>query len=132
MHKLAFKAAEASWCAGDEGKYWEMHDRLFENQRALEPWNGHAEALGLDVEAFDTCLASAKYAGAVRRDMAEAQKAGATGTPSFVLGYTDQDDPTKVKGLTFIRGAQPYAKFKEEIDKAMPKGIPVARANPTE
>ncbi len=132
MHKLAFRAAEASWCAGDEGKYWEMHDRLFEHQRALEPWNGHAEALGLDVAAFDKCLASAKYAGAVRRDMAEAKKAGATGTPSFVLGYTDQDDPTKVKGLTFIRGAQPYAKFEDEIDKAMPKGIPVARANPTE
>lgn len=132
MHKLAFRAAEASWCAGDEGKYWEMHDRLFQHQRALEPWNGHAEALGLNVEAFDKCMVESKYAANVRHDMAEARKAGATGTPSFVLGYTDMNDPKKVKGITFIRGAQPYERFKEEIEKAMPKGEPVARAGAPE
>ena len=49
IHKQAFKAAEAANCAGDQAKYWEMHDRLFENQKALEPWNTHAEAVGLDL-----------------------------------------------------------------------------------
>ena len=49
IHKLAFKAAQAAHCAGEQGKYWEMHDRLFENQKALEPWAPHAEAVGLDV-----------------------------------------------------------------------------------
>lgn len=109
----------AADCAGEQGKYWEMHDRLFQNQRALEPWSGHAAAIGLDVAAFDTCLASEKFAPAIRRDMAEARKAGATGTPSFVLGVTDPDDPNKVKGLAFIRGAQPFAAFKAQIDEAL-------------
>ena len=96
-----------------------MHDRLFANMRALEPWSGHAEAVGLDVAAFDNCLASGKHADAVRADMAEARKAGATGTPSFVLAESDPADPTKVKGLTFIRGAQPFSAFKSEIDRAL-------------
>ena len=96
-----------------------MHDRLFKNQRALEPWSGHAAALGLDVAAFDACLDSGRHANAVRRDMAEARKAGATGTPSFVLAKTDPADPTKVTGLAFIRGARPFDAFKSEIDKAL-------------
>jgi protein-disulfide isomerase len=115
IHKLAFKAAMATECANDQGKYWEMHDRLFENQRALEPWSGHAEAVGLDVAVFDECMSSEKHAGAVRKD----QKAGATGTPSFVLAETDPADPTKVKGLSFIRGAQAFNGFKAAIDSAL-------------
>jgi len=99
--------------------YWEMHDRLFENQKALEPWSAHAEALGLDVSGFDSCMAAGTHAAAVRRDMAVAQKAGATGTPSFVLATTDPTDPTKVKGLAFIRGAQPFATFKAQIEGAL-------------
>ncbi len=120
IHKLAFKAAEASHCAEEQGQYWEMHDRLFQHQRALQPWSGHAEALGLDVTSFDACLASGRHAAAVRKDMAVARSAGATGTPSFVLGYTDLEDPTKVKGIAFLRGAQSYGAFKAEIDKVKP------------
>jgi len=102
-----------------------MHDRLFANYKALQPWNGHAEALGLDVPDFERCLTSGKHADGVRRDMREAAKAGATGTPSFVLGVTDPSDPKKVKGLKFIRGAQAFGTFKAEIDKALPRGTPV-------
>jgi protein-disulfide isomerase len=119
IHKLAFKAAMAADCAGEQGMYWEMHDRLFQNQRALEPWSGHAEAIGLDVAAFDACLESGKFSDSVRRDMAEAAKAGASGTPSFVLGITNADDPSKIEGLTFIRGAQPFTAFKGQIDAAL-------------
>ncbi len=104
-----------------------MHDRLFQKQKALEPWNGHAEALGLDVAEFEECLGSGRHQEAIRKDMAVAKSADATGTPSFVLGFTDLEDPTKVKGITFMRGAQPYASFKTEIDKALP-GKPVAKA----
>jgi len=106
-----------------------MHDRLFENQRTLEPWSGHAEALGLDVAAFDDCITSGKHADAVRRDMAEAAKAGATGTPSFVLGTANPDDPTKVTGLSFIRGAQPFTAFKTAIDQAL-REVSKAQARP--
>lgn len=96
-----------------------MHERLFANQRNLEPWSGHAEAIGLDVEQFDACMENDTHVAAIRADVVEAGKAGATGTPSFVLGLTDPDDPGKVTGLTFIRGAQAFATFKSQIDSAL-------------
>jgi len=118
LHPLAFKASEASHCAEEQGQFWQMRDRLFANQRTLEPWNAHAEALGLDVAQYEACLSSGKYADAVRSDMAEAQKAGASGTPSFIVGLIDDEDPRKVHGLTFIRGAQSFAAFKAALDDA--------------
>lgn len=96
-----------------------MHHRLFAHQRQLEPWPPHAAALGLDVATFETCLNSDKYAKNVRQDMDEGRKGGATGTPSFILATTDPNDPSKVKGLTFIRGAQPFSRFKAAIDQAL-------------
>jgi len=119
IHKSAFKAAEATRCAGDQGKYWEMHERLFANQQALEPWSAHAKALGLDVTMFDACMNGGKYANAVRADIAVAQKLGVTGTPSFLLALSDPKDSQKVTGLTLVRGAQPFGNFKTEIDKAL-------------
>ena len=55
----------------------------------------------------------------VGKDMTQAQSAGATGTPSFVLAETDPSDPTKVKGISFIRGAQAFNAFKAAIDSAL-------------
>jgi protein-disulfide isomerase len=122
IHKQAFKAAEASHCAEEQGKFWEMHDRLFEKHRELEPWNAHAEAVGLDAAKFEACLSSGKYAEAVRRDMAQAQRAGATGTPAFVLARTDGADKNKVKGITALKGAQAFNAFKAAIDEALGAG----------
>ena len=119
IHPLAFKAALASHCADDQGKFWEMHERLFQNQQALEPFTPHAQAIGLDAAAFDACMSSNKYAQAVRKDMSEARKAGATGTPSFVLGRTVPDDPGRVMGIAFIRGARQFQDFKIAIDQAL-------------
>ena len=99
-----------------------MHHRLFAQQRQLEPWLPHAEAIGIDVKTFETCLNSDKYAENVRQDMNEGRKAGATGTPSFILATTDPTDPSKIKGLTFIRGAQPFSQFKAAIDQALATG----------
>jgi len=118
LHPLAFKAAEASHCAEEQGKFWQMRERLFANQKALLPWNGHAEALGIDVAQFEACLNSDKYADAVRSDMAEASKAGATGTPSFVVALVD-DDSGVVRGFQFLRGAQPFSAFKGALDEAV-------------
>jgi len=115
IHKLAFKAAEAANCAGEQGKYWEMHARLFANQQAFEPWTAHAEALGLDVKQFDTCMTTGKYADEVRRDMAQAATAGVTGTPAFFLAVTDPAS-SKIKTLRTLRGAQPFTAFKAQID----------------
>jgi protein-disulfide isomerase len=121
FHQFAFKAAEVTRCASEQGKYWEMHDRLMENQKTLEPWAAHAQALGLDMAKFDACLASGKYAESIRAGIAIAKSAGATGTPGFLLAETDPKDPKKVKGIVFIKGAKPFADFKAEIDKALAK-----------
>ncbi len=117
IHPQALKAAEAARCAGDQGKYWQMHDRLFANQSALgrKDLTAQAEALGLDVGAFDKCVDSSKEAAKVREDAVEAARAGARGTPIFFLGLTVPDG-SELKAVRVIRGAQPYAAFKEAID----------------
>lgn len=96
-----------------------MSHRLFENQQALEPWKAHAKALDLDVAQFEDCMTSGRYAPLVRKDMAEAQKAGFTGTPAFLLAVTDPADKTKVKGLSTLKGAQPYDRFNTELEQAL-------------
>src|SRR5512144_1342083 len=104
IHKLAFKAAEAAHCAGEQGKYWEMHDRLFANQQELQPdmLPSYAEEIGLQMDAFRQCLDSGKYMEKVRNDIAEGQKLGVSGTPTLLLGVSDG---TKMKGAKMIRGA---------------------------
>ena len=115
IHKFAFKAAEAANCAGEQGKYWEMHDRLFANQQTIDSWNAHAEAVGLDVAKYEACLTSGQQGAEIRRDIAQAQVAGITGTPGFFLAATDPTS-SKVKTLRSIKGAVPYAMFKAQID----------------
>jgi protein-disulfide isomerase len=117
IHPKAFKAAAAAHCAGDQGKYWEMHDRLFANQAALDPADltSHAGAVGLDVPAFQRCLDTGKYAGSIRADLADGQEAGVTGTPSFFLGLTEPNAST-LTAVSRIVGARPYPVFKEAIE----------------
>ncbi|PYM41006.1 MAG: disulfide bond formation protein DsbA [Candidatus Rokuibacteriota bacterium] len=117
IHGDAFKAAEAAHCAGEQGKYWEMHDRLFANQRALggAQLPVHAQALGLTAQAFGECLDSGKYAAEIRKDLEDGQKAGVRGTPTFFLGLTDAKTG-QVRVVKMIVGAQPYARFKEAIE----------------
>jgi len=121
IHPQAFKGHEATRCAGEQGKYWEMHARLLADQKSLSPndLTEHARTLGLDVPSFQLCLDSGKYAAGIRTDLAEGSKAGVSGTPSFFLGVSDPND-SKVKVLKVIVGAQPFANFKEAIDSLLP------------
>src|SRR5262249_5555499 len=113
LHPQAFQAAEAAHCAGDQGKYWEMHDRLFANQADLErnDLSTHARALGLDLPAFEQCVNTNTHATEIQQSLLEAQQAGAGGTPTFFLGVTETTD-TNMKPSQIIVGAQPYASFK--------------------
>jgi protein-disulfide isomerase len=74
IHPQARKAAEAAHCAGEQGKYWEMHDLLFHNHKTLQPerLQAFAHPLGLDTTVFDHCLAEGKYAAKVQKDVEEA------------------------------------------------------------
>ena len=118
MHAQARKAAEAAHCAGEHGKYWEMHDRLFQNQRALAPSQlaEHARAIGLEGAEFETCLSSARHAARVERGLADGAAAGVQGTPGFVVGRTKAGDV--VEG-TPIRGAQPLEAFRRVIEQML-------------
>ncbi len=117
IHPNACKAAEAAQCAGDQGKYWQMHDRLFANPKFLgeKDLHGHAKALGLDAAKFKTCLDSGRKKAGVRADIADAVKAGVRGTPTFLIGYTEPGKST-IKAVNRIRGARPFASFKAAID----------------
>jgi protein-disulfide isomerase len=105
-HKNAPKAAEAAHCAGEQGKYWEMHAKLFANQRALEvpALKGYAKDLKLDQAKFDKCLDSGATAAIVEESRKVGNEAGVNGTPAFF-----------VNGI-LISGAQPFDAFKEIID----------------
>ena len=106
IHPQAQKAAEAAHCAGDQGKYWEMHEKLFANQKALEPTalKGYAKDIGLDQGKFDKCLDSGEKAKVVETNRKAGEKVGVTGTPAFF-----------VNGVQ-LTGAQPFEEFKTIID----------------
>jgi protein-disulfide isomerase len=120
IHQYAFKAAEAASCAGEQGKFWEMHDRLYANQTALSPKDlaQYAQAIGLGVTKFQQCIDSGKYASSIRRDMAEAGNAGVTSTPSFLLGVVEGNS-SKVRILKMLKGSKPFAAFKDAIDNTL-------------
>lgn len=120
IHPQAFKGHEAADCAGESGKYWEMNGRLFANQKAMSPKDllDHAQALALEMPKFQQCLDSGKYAAKIRKDLADGQKAGVQGTPSFFLALPEPNDGI-VKAVRMIRGAQPYAAFKEAIESLL-------------
>jgi protein-disulfide isomerase len=89
FHDRALAAAEAAQCAHAQGKFWEFHDKLFQNQQALgdEDLERFARELGLDLAAFTACTTSARYRSDVQADMVDGQRFGVQGTPSlFVNG----------------------------------------------
>jgi len=87
LHPRARASAEAAACAGEGNKFWEYHDKLFANNRALgdDELRKYAAEVGLDAAAFDECVKSRKHASAVEADVQEAKKIGISGTPAFVV-----------------------------------------------
>ncbi len=123
IHPHAFNAARAARCAGEQGKFWEMHFKLFENPRALAPeaLTAHAESLEIDTARFKQCMAGDKYAAEIRQDIADAANAGIGATPNFIVGLVGGKDARdqSIKVLNVITGARPYAIFKAAIDSAL-------------
>ena len=116
-------AAKAAYCAGDQNKYWEMHDMLFANVLGEDADSftdrrlaAIAEKTGLDMDKFNQCYSAGAYDDQVFQDGKDALIAGVTGTPSFVLSYTDASGKEVTQ---LIEGAQPFAKFQEAIDAAL-------------
>jgi protein-disulfide isomerase len=108
-HAEAPKASEAAHCAGEQGKYWELHDRLFANQQALQipQIKQYAATLALDMNAFNQCLDSGKHASRVEENMKTGEALGVASTPTLY-----------VNGRPVV-GAQPFEFFKAIIDEEL-------------
>jgi protein-disulfide isomerase len=115
-------AAEAAYCASDQDKFWEYHNILFANQtgenvgaytdRRLQAF---AEALSLDMDAFNSCVSSGKYSDRVNQDRVDGTTAGVTGTPAFLITYTVNGEEKQ----RFIAGAYPFSEFQTQIEEAL-------------
>lgn len=116
FHQHAQKASEATECADDQDKFWEMHDKIFSTQStwsglgdAVPTFKQFAKDLGMNASTFDSCLDSGKYAQEVKDDMAAGQASGIDGTPGFwILGPDGQSQK--------ISGAYPFDSFKAAFD----------------
>ena len=117
MHPHAMLAARAARCAGEQGKYWEMHDSLFAKQNLLRQADmpGRALELGLDQAKFAECLSSDRYMVEINQSASEAHKMGINGTPTFFIGKIDENGQMIHVGKV-IMGARPYEAFKSAID----------------
>ncbi len=110
------RAAEAAYCAGDQNKFWEMHDIIFANQngenkgafidRRLQAF---AEKVGVDMVTFNDCFTSGKYSKLVDQDGAAGQQAGVQATPSFTVNGQ------------LVEGAQPFSEFQKIIEAELKK-----------
>ena len=111
-------AATAARCAGDKGKYWAMHDRLFTEGGRLDKavYLRHAAELGLEQAAFERCLKDGRFTKSIFEDREEANRWGFHGTPGFILMRT-AGGPTEKEPAVAIPGAFPFEMFAEEIDR---------------
>ena len=109
FHNNAHIAAEAALAAHEQGKFWEMHAKLFANQQALDRPNldKYAQELGLNMKKFAAALDSGKYKAKVDAELAEGNKIGANGTPAFFINGRS------------LSGAQPIDSFKAVVDSAL-------------
>jgi len=117
FHENARRAATAGRCAAEQGKYWEMRHVMIVNADQLKPENlaSYAANVKLDVPKFKSCLESDKFKAQIDQDIAEGGVAGVQGTPSFVIGYLEND---KLQGVRLV-GAQPYAQFDAKIQQML-------------
>lgn len=116
MHRNTWNAHNAAWCAGEQGKFWEMHDVIFQNQ---DRWNaettrrpdgvlsGLARQVGLNMDQYESCVGSKKYYPQIRANLDEATSRGVPSTPTFVIGNRQ------------IASTMPYDEFKRYVDAAL-------------
>lgn len=117
MHEHALAAAEAARCAGAQGRFWPMRERLIAESRALtfEGLAPLARSAGLAVAPFEACRAAHTFLPAIHEDMAAAAAAGLDRTPSFVIGRPVAGG---ISGLVIV-GTKPYAFFREKLERVL-------------
>ncbi len=118
IHPFAAKASEAALCAGREGKFWLMHDKLFEGPVGLDTPSLliSGDSIGVESRAFRSCLADGETASQVRADAEEARRLGITGTPAFLYGEL-KNGAVNVVGR--ISGAREFDEFRLALDRLL-------------
>jgi len=111
IHSKALAAHQASEAAHQQGKFWEMHDKIFENQREMSEANYlvYAKQIGLDVDKFKGDLASSTVNRRIDADKSSASALGVSGTPAFFINGR------------YLSGNQPFESFKRMIDEELSK-----------
>jgi protein-disulfide isomerase len=113
IHPDAFPAAQAAMCAGEQNAYWQFHEKIFSSDAlGSSVYTQYAQELGLDMSAFDSCIAEGRYDEAIQADLDFAVNLGVRSTPTFFIN-----------GLAIV-GAQPLDIFKQVIDKELAGEIP--------
>jgi protein-disulfide isomerase len=113
-------AARAAHCAGDQEKFWEMHDLLFSGQGNVPPPKlmAHAEQLNLDMTGFKQCLDDGLHVDTIKRSMDIGAKLGVTGTPAFFIGIPT-GEPNEIQVVRTLRGNVAYDVIKRALDAAL-------------
>ena len=123
IHSNALLASVAAECANEQGKFKEMHDKLFENQNewnnkntdnVIILFNQYSSEMGIEKEEFDSCLKNEKYIKEIQKDLDDGRAYGVTGTPGFFIGND------KI-GFIELKGAHPFENFKNIIDVQLKK-----------
>ena len=121
-HATAFAAAEAALCAGAQGKFWAMHDRLYAEQAAWSAsrdaaadFQRYAAALGLDAAAFGDCARNDRVAPLVIDDLLEAARGGVSATPTFVILRAPRPGEEPGSAQRILQGAVPFSEFQKAI-----------------
>lgn len=110
-HARAMPAAMATMCAKEQGKFWELHDKILANQGAIadEDLKRYATEIGLDAEGFNACFDGGKFKDQIMQSQRGGQELGVTGTPAFFVNGR------------FLSGAQPFEAFdsiiKQELER---------------
>ncbi len=115
-HKHALKAAQAAECGGKQGRFWQMHDRIFVDQQRLaeSDLRQHAVGIGLDLKLFDTCFAGT-MTDKVRRHTKEGLGFGVSGSPTFFIGKRSSNGKIRVIGR--VNGIRPLPDFRRLLDE---------------
>ena len=119
LHPESIRAHVAAHCAAEQGKFWNLHPRLFSKAGSHTPaeLQSVAQQAGLNMSAFSACVAADKYSAAIRQSTAFAISMGAEGTPFFLVGLIDGNN--QMKPLTKLPGAYPFEQFQQAIDAAL-------------
>ena len=118
LHPEAARSHEAAACAQDQGKFWELHGKLFEAPlKSADQLTEAARSAGLDASALRACLESGKHAKAVQESVQRVAGMNVNGTPIFLIGRTAADNKMTVARV--VEGAQPYEAFKAAVDQVL-------------